>query len=65
MCNKYEALEENLDIARKAHVAAEVDLLKANEKIQELEYIIADSIRLLEKSEHPFYLGIKLLKDSI
>jgi len=43
--------------------ALEEDLVLANKKIALLEHIIKDSIRLLEKSENPFYAGLKMLKD--
>jgi len=64
-----EALEEDLDIARKNHVEAEVDLVKAREEIKELTRklalitaAVADSLSRFEDSENPFYLGIKTLK---
>jgi len=43
--------------------ALEEDLTLANKKIDELQYIINEGIRLLEKSEHPFYKGLSILKD--
>ena len=43
--------------------ALEEDLAIANKRIAELEYVVSESIRLLELSEHPFYKGISILKD--
>jgi hypothetical protein len=43
--------------------ALEEDLELANKRITELEYIIKESIRLLEQSENPFYKGISMLKE--
>lgn len=43
--------------------ALEEDLTNATNEIKRLRYIITDSIRLLEKSERPFYNGIQMLKE--
>ena len=44
--------------------ALEEDLTLANDKIALLEHVIKEGVRLLENSEHPFYHGLKILKEN-